>query len=103
MNAKKTTYIILTMILGLILSFLVHAGIEIFYINNLLSKGLSPEPSSLTHQCYLPSSLQIILLLAGLLGGYFLGRIWWRIVYVEHRSKEVKRKLKEFFTKIGVK
>jgi len=85
MNIKKIIYIILTMILGLILSFIFHAAIEICYINHLLGKGILPEPSSLTHQCYLPSVLQIILLLIGLLGGYFLGHLWWRIVYIERK------------------
>jgi succinate dehydrogenase/fumarate reductase cytochrome b subunit len=89
MNAKKTIYIILVIILGLILSFIFHAVIEIFYINHLLEKGIIPEPSSLTHQCYLPSSLQVILLLAGLFGGYFLGRFWWQKVYIE-RKRETK-------------
>ena len=83
MNIKKITYIILAIILGLFLSFLVHGVIEIFYINHLLNQKLLPEASSLTHQCYLPSFLQIILLLAGFLGGYFLGQKWWHIVYVE--------------------
>ncbi len=89
MNAKKIIYIILAMILGLLLSFIVHAAIEIFYLNYLLGKGISPEPSLLTDQCYLPSFLQIILLLAGLFGGYFLGRTWWRKVYIE-RKREIK-------------
>jgi hypothetical protein len=90
MNVKKIIYIALTMILGLILSFIFHAVIEIFYIDHLLGKGISPQPSLLTHQCYLPSSLQIILLLAGLLGGFFLGRTWWRIVYVERRRRKIE-------------
>jgi hypothetical protein len=86
MNIKKTIYILLTVVLGLILSFILHAVIEVCYIKHLLGRGILPEPSSLTHQCYLPSALQIILLLAGLLGGYFLGRFWWRKVYIERRK-----------------
>jgi len=85
MNIKKTIYIIATMFLGLLLSFLAHAAIEIWYINNLLSRGITPKASSLTHNCFLPWSLQIILLLVGLVGGYFLGQTWWRLVYIEHR------------------
>ena len=88
MNTKKTVYIILTMILGLILSFIVHAAIEIFYINYLLEKEVLPQPSSLTHQCYLPLSLQIILLLVGLFCGYFLGHFWWRKVYIERKRQK---------------
>jgi len=88
MNLKKTIYIVLTIILGLILSFLAHAAIEIIYINHLLGKGSLPEPSFLTHQCYLPSALQIILLLVGTIGGYFLGQKWWHIVYIERRREK---------------
>ncbi len=76
------------MFLGLLLSFMIHAAIEIWYINRLLATGRPPQPSSLVHNCFLPSSLQIILLLAGLVGGYFLGRIWWRIIYIEHRGRK---------------
>jgi len=81
MKIKKTVYIILTIILGLILSFLAHAIIEIFYINYFLGKGISPKPSTLTSKCFLPSFLQIFLLIAGLFGGYFLGQKWWKKVY----------------------
>jgi len=88
MNIKKTIYIIATMFLGLLLSFLAHAGIEIWHINRLLGRGITPKASSLTHNCFLPASLQIVLLLAGLVGGYFLGQTWWRIIYIEHRRKK---------------
>jgi len=88
MNIKKTIYIISTMVLGLLLSFLTHAGIEIWYINRLLAAGSAPKASSLVHNCFLPASLQIFLLLAGLVAGYFLGQTWWRIIYVEHRRKK---------------
>jgi len=81
MNFKKTVYVSLTMVLGLILSFLAHALIEIFYINYSLSKGIVLKPSFLTSKCYLPSIFQIFLILAGLLGGYFLGQKWWKKVY----------------------
>ncbi len=87
MNIKKTIYIIAAMVLGLLLSFLAHAGIEIWNINRLLGRGIMPQASALTHNCYLPSYLQIILLLAGLIGGYLLGRVWWRLVYIKHHRE----------------
>ena len=83
MNLNKTFYIALTIVLGLILSFLLHAVIEIFYINYFLGKNILLKPSALTSKCYLPSALQIFLLLAGFLGGYFLGKFWWKKVYGE--------------------
>ncbi len=78
MNSKKIIYIVLGMVLGLLLSFVIHAVIEIFYINWLLAEEILPRPGSLTHQCFLPSWLQIALPLAGLIGGFFLGCFWWR-------------------------
>jgi uncharacterized protein YneF (UPF0154 family) len=74
MKIKKTIYVVLVMALGLILSFIAHAIIEVFYINYSLSRGIILKPSALTSKCYLPSLLQIFLILAGLLGGYFLGQ-----------------------------
>ncbi len=85
MNNKKTIYIILSVILGLLLSFVAHGVIEIVYVNYFLSRGDLPEPSSLNAHCYLPSVLQIGLLLAGLLGGYFGGRFWWHKIYSERK------------------
>ena len=83
MNLKKKIYIALTMILGLILSFILHGLIEIFYIDYFLNRGILPKPSALTSKCYLPSFLQVFLILAGLIGGYFLGQFWWKKVYGE--------------------
>jgi len=87
MKTKKIIYIILAVILGLLLSFIAHGIIETVYINYFFSRGDLPEPSSLNPYCYLPSALQIGLLLAGLLGGYFAGRFWWQKTYPE-RNKE---------------
>jgi hypothetical protein len=81
MKIKKTIYIALVMVLGLILSFLIHAIIEIFYINYSLSRGIILKPSVLTSKCYLPSILQIFLIFAGLLGGYIFGQKWWNKIY----------------------
>jgi putative effector of murein hydrolase len=81
MKIKKTIYIALVMVLGLILSFIAHAIIEIFYINYSLSRGIILKPSALTPKCYLPSLLQIFLIFAGLLGGYILGQKWWNKIY----------------------
>jgi len=81
MYFKKIIYILLTIILGLLLSFILHGVIEINYIDYLLGKGILPSPSTLIPQCYLPSFLQMFLLLLGLAGGYFLGQFWWKKIY----------------------
>ena len=66
------------MFLGLILSFLVHGIIEILYINNFLGKGITLEQSLVSHNCYLPLSLQVILPIVGIFGGYLFGCLLWQ-------------------------
>lgn len=87
MKANKNVYILLTMFLGLLISFLAHAIIEIKLIIRCLHAGTVPfNYSSLGHgYCFLPVSLQVALILGGVVGGYFLGEWWWRVVYVEHK------------------
>lgn len=87
MPVKKTIYILLTIFLGVILSFLAHALIEINYIKYLLARGLAPANQMVFGQgyCALPIWLQIGLPLIALIGGYFLGQWWWRVVYIEHK------------------
>ena len=83
---KKTIYIILTMLLGLLLAEIGHALIEIAYIKEALRTGVAIQTGSLFGSyCYLPAYFEFILYLAGIIGGYFLGQTWWRIVYVEKR------------------
>jgi hypothetical protein len=86
MRIKKTIYILLTMFLGFLLAEIAHGLFETWLIGRLLSAGLSPQPYVFlgTH-CYLPPYLQLGLLASGLVGGYFLGQTWWRIIYIEHR------------------
>jgi len=75
---KKIIYLGLATILGLLLSFILHAGIESIYLK--YAKNITWH-----HGCALPYWLQIGLVLAGLIGGYFLGRFWWRLVYIENK------------------
>jgi len=86
MRIKKTIYILLTMFLSLLLAEIVHWLIEIWWVNHLLSMGLAPKLYiSLGTHCFLLPYLQFGLLILGLVGGYFLGQTWWRIIYIEHR------------------
>lgn len=88
MLSKKAIYVLLTMFLGVLLSGIVHGLIEIWLIKGTLSSVgvvLPKEYVSFGGHCFLPPFLQLTLLLLGLVGGYFLGQTWWRIVYIEHR------------------
>ncbi len=83
---KKQFYILCTIILGVILSYVAHAYIEIFQLNYYFVNGITPvNYPFFGASCFLPYWLQGGLLLLGIVGGYFLGQIWWRIIYVEKR------------------
>jgi len=98
---KKTIYIILTIFLGLLLSFILHALVELVYINIMLARGLEVQGSYFlgVGWCALPIWVQYTFPAMGIIGGYFLGKTWWRIVYVEHRhwrfAKNKKNKTKK--------
>lgn len=77
---KKTVYLISSTILGLLLSLLAHAGIEMTYLGYMMERG---RAVTFYGGCALPPALQIVIWLAGAVGGFFLGRVWWRLVYVE--------------------
>lgn len=77
---KKTVYLLATTVLGLILSFLLHAFIEINYLSWLEGQG---RTATFYGSCALPPWLQISLLVLGVASGFFMGRFWWRKVYVE--------------------
>jgi hypothetical protein len=89
---KKKIYIFFTILLGILLSIIVHGLAESWYINFSLERGIYLEPVGfLGRVCYLPFYMSALLLLAGLVGGYFLGKNWWRIVYVEKRHWRMRR------------
>ena len=56
---EKVIYILLTILFCLMLLFILNAVVAI------------------------PLWVQYVVLVAGTVGGYFLGQHWWRVVYVE--------------------
>lgn len=82
---KKHFYIVCFTLLGVLLSFLVHAGIEIPAINLLISDfdrwslGFSWNDWYTIH-----AVLSAVLLLAGAAFGFYQGMYWWRKLY-EHQ------------------
>lgn len=83
---KKTIYIILSMVLGVMLSFLLHALIEFFFLEYARAHSVYVNWNmDLGASCSLPGIVQLAILLLGIIGGYTIGQYWWRIVYVEKR------------------
>ena len=86
---KKITYISLFVLLGIIVSFLIHAIIEIVVIDLLLDDfdkfGFGFDWS----QWFLFHSIgSIFLFVLGALFGYAQGRYWWRVIYVQKRFRK---------------
>lgn len=79
---KKNVYIFLFVVLGIIFSFLVHAVVEMWYIELLTSDfnryglGLSWDQWFIVHH-----TLSVVLLVLGIVIGYFQGKHWWQVIY----------------------
>ncbi|PIS41669.1 MAG: hypothetical protein COT25_01840 [Candidatus Kerfeldbacteria bacterium CG08_land_8_20_14_0_20_42_7] len=90
MQVKKIIYYIAATFLGFLLSLLLHIAIESIYLQ--LSSGV-PHWHSLfgVGLDALPIWLTCLLATGGILFGYWLGVVWWRIVYIEHRLWRKKK------------
>ncbi|PIR57659.1 MAG: hypothetical protein COU71_02915 [Parcubacteria group bacterium CG10_big_fil_rev_8_21_14_0_10_38_31] len=83
---KRTIYISLFTFLGILISFLIHATIEIPVINLLVSDFNTYSLGLTWGQWYLiHHAVSVILLLLGITLGYLQGKRWWRIIYIEKR------------------
>ena len=78
----KPLYLFATTILGLLLSFIIHGLLEMFYLS---SDRAITWNSYLGKSCALPLWLQIGLLVVGIAGGLYVGTRWYKIVYIEKR------------------
>jgi hypothetical protein len=94
---KRTIYIALFIILGVLLSFLIHGSAEIWYTNRLISDFPRYSLGYTWAQWFvIHRYASIILLILGVVFGYFQGRSWWRLVYDEKRFDPFFRKLRKF-------
>ena len=91
---KKKIYIILTILLGVVVSFGVHALAEMWFLDWAESSDRDVAWSTIAGKgyCALPIWIQIGMLVMGVVGGYLLGRWWWKLVYVEGKHWRKKRK-----------
>jgi hypothetical protein len=91
---KKKFYLVLTTILVFLLAFIFYALMERVYIQRSVASG------SFFADVYrfgflwqiVPLWLKSVLLLLGIVDGYFLGQYWWRVVYIEKRHWRFRKK-----------
>ncbi|HLC45229.1 MAG TPA: hypothetical protein VJK50_05330 [Patescibacteria group bacterium] len=85
-NLKKYFYIFSFSFLGLLVSFIIHSVVEIWYIGRLVSDfgtwglGLTWQSWYIIHHV-----LSVLLAIGGLACGWAAGNYWWRVLYVEKR------------------
>ena len=78
----KALYIFLTVVLMLILSFIIHAAVELVYLGWAESAGVEIIWANVSSKsCALPLWLVYILPIAAIIFGVFLGFFWWKKIY----------------------
>jgi hypothetical protein len=83
---KRYFYIGAFMLLGFLVSMLVHAGIEIPTLALVTGEaGKNGDNIIWQHWNVIHGTFGIALSLGGILLGFFLGRRFWQILYVEKR------------------
>lgn len=85
MPAKRTVYILLVMFLGALLGDIFYDALEIFYLNSSIVSGDSPYIAYARSLFSWRPWLEIFFDLMGALGGYYAGKAWWKIIYIEDR------------------
>ncbi len=79
-KTKKIIYLISWVILGALLSFLAHAFIELKYLS---WAGDNNYTVVWYGGCALPPLLRVGLFALGAVGGFLLGKYFWRKIYIE--------------------
>ena len=85
---KKIIYLTASAILGILLSLIFHGLVEMAYLNWAIGKG---NEIQFYGGCGLWPGFQIAILAAGAIGGFFLGRLWWRIIYVDRKWEKSRK------------
>ena len=86
-HVSHRVYILTTILFALLISTLIHGFVEKFYIDLLLndfdtwSFGMTWNTLNKVHTIFTS-----LMLLAGVIVGYVLGKRWWRIVYIERKK-----------------
>lgn len=82
---KKLLYIALFTVLGVLVSTLLHAGIEIPLLAMMENQVMTGDSFLADHWWLIHGLGGQLLWLAGAVVGFILGRKFWQILYVEKR------------------
>jgi len=87
---KRVIYIISFTVFGILLQFLIHAGIEIWYINRLVADFPKYSFGFSWNQWYLIHHIAtIILLITGAAFGFWCGKFFWNKIYERKNSAKI--------------
>lgn len=84
---KRTVYIAAFTLLGVLLQFLTHALVEIWYIGLLRDYPTYSLGLAWRHWVMIHDVGAVILFLAGVWLGFRQGQYWWQKIYVERRLR----------------
>ncbi|MDF1498659.1 MAG: hypothetical protein P1P85_04905 [Patescibacteria group bacterium] len=81
---KKQIYIILFIVLGVLLSFILHAVIEIYYIDLLVIDFLKYSFGFSWSKLYMFHKIgTLFLFILGMGLGLWQGKYWWKKIYID--------------------
>jgi len=93
---KKAFYLFCCVILGILLSFILHVIIElpiIFIMVSDMSRysfGLSWNEWMAIHWVF-----TALMMVAGIVFGYWIGKRWWQYIYVDKKYGGIVKKLRK--------
>ena len=88
---KKIVYIIAAAFLGFLFSFILHAILEMIYLNYALKNNLEIIWTTVFGKdvCALPLWLIITLPILGIIFGLAMGFKWWDIIYIKKKRDKI--------------
>jgi len=93
---KRTVYIFLSMLLGFLLGNLIYTSLAVSYPEILFTQEDASCMSCRGTMFDVYPLQQMIFTVLGTIGGYFMGGLWWQVVYVDrkYRNKDKSKTLK---------
>ncbi len=79
---KKTIYLVMFVVLGVLIAFLAYAMIEVWYIDLLIKDFQKYSLGfSWNHWFLINRLLALIFFTGGIFAGYYQGIFWWKKIY----------------------